>query len=183
MDHQEIINQARNYQSQVNFDLIDLDTDGDGISDARERALGTNPYDFDTDGDGVSDLKEERANTSPVEQKEKPPLKEQYYRHAAHLLGWTQHRELNWDILAQDVGSNRPLGEALDALVMEKALSEGQSLKESAMLLGQSPYLQNTKETMNAQQRQSYGLEVMSDAYLIVNHQQKTRQRENELSL
>lgn len=31
------------------------DTDGDGVSDARESALGTDPYDRDTDGDGTSD--------------------------------------------------------------------------------------------------------------------------------
>ena len=32
------------------------DTDGDGLTDAQEGALGTDPYDVDTDGDGVSDL-------------------------------------------------------------------------------------------------------------------------------
>jgi hypothetical protein len=32
------------------------DTDGDGLTDAQEEALGTDPYDVDTDGDGVSDL-------------------------------------------------------------------------------------------------------------------------------
>jgi hypothetical protein len=32
------------------------DTDGDGLTDAQEETLGTDPYDVDTDGDGVSDL-------------------------------------------------------------------------------------------------------------------------------
>jgi uncharacterized protein (DUF1800 family) len=40
------------------------DTDGDGLSDGRERALGTNPLAWDTDGDGLSDGEE--ANNSPM---------------------------------------------------------------------------------------------------------------------
>ncbi|HTI71486.1 MAG TPA: DUF1800 family protein [Candidatus Limnocylindria bacterium] len=34
------------------------DTDGDGLSDGRERLLGTNPLKADTDGDGLSDAEE-----------------------------------------------------------------------------------------------------------------------------
>jgi hypothetical protein len=33
----------------------DIDTDGDGLNDALELCLGTNPYNADTDGDGLSD--------------------------------------------------------------------------------------------------------------------------------
>lgn len=35
-----------------------LDTDGDGLSDIREKALGTSPVLYDTDGDGFSDFDE-----------------------------------------------------------------------------------------------------------------------------
>lgn len=34
------------------------DLDGDGIPDAAEKLLGTNPYTADTDGDGLSDLED-----------------------------------------------------------------------------------------------------------------------------
>lgn len=37
---------------------ITNDTDGDGIPDAAEKILGTNPYTADTDGDGVGDLED-----------------------------------------------------------------------------------------------------------------------------
>ncbi len=43
------------------------DTDGDGLDDARERELGTDPTDADTDGDGVSDGDEVTAGTDPLE--------------------------------------------------------------------------------------------------------------------
>lgn len=38
---------------------MDIDSDGDGIPDARERMIyGTDPYNWDTDGDGLSDYEE-----------------------------------------------------------------------------------------------------------------------------
>jgi hypothetical protein len=41
------------------------DTDGDGLSDAQETALGTNPNSADTDNDGFSDGNEVTAGTDP----------------------------------------------------------------------------------------------------------------------
>lgn len=38
--------------------MADLDSDGDGLSDAREIELGTNPQNRDTDGDGLTDGEE-----------------------------------------------------------------------------------------------------------------------------
>jgi hypothetical protein len=35
-----------------------IDLDGDSLDEARERALGTDPYNWDTDGDGLSDYDE-----------------------------------------------------------------------------------------------------------------------------
>ncbi len=43
-----------------------LDTDNDGISDAQEKLLGTNPNKADTDGDGLPDGEEATAGTSPL---------------------------------------------------------------------------------------------------------------------
>ncbi len=41
-----------------------VDSDGDGLPDDLERAIGTNPLSVDTDGDGFSDLLEYRFRTS-----------------------------------------------------------------------------------------------------------------------
>ncbi|MFM1559913.1 MAG: lamin tail domain-containing protein [Roseibacillus sp.] len=44
-----------------------VDTDGDGLTDAEEGVLGTNPNVFDTDGDGQSDGAEVDAGTDPLD--------------------------------------------------------------------------------------------------------------------
>lgn len=46
--------------------FIELDRDGDGVSDIREGLLGTDPGCRDTDGDGATDGEEVRAGTSPL---------------------------------------------------------------------------------------------------------------------
>jgi hypothetical protein len=44
------------------FDFLDLDSDNDGLTDAEEAALGTDPRNRDSDGDGVTDLAEVRGS-------------------------------------------------------------------------------------------------------------------------
>ncbi len=46
--------------------LCAVDTDNDGLSDATEAALGTNPDLVDTDGDGLTDLIEVVTRTDPT---------------------------------------------------------------------------------------------------------------------
>ncbi|MEM9067309.1 MAG: hypothetical protein AAGE52_02345 [Myxococcota bacterium] len=49
-------------------DFADTDSDNDGLSDARERELGTNPRAIDSDGDGVTDLGEvDGTGTDPTD--------------------------------------------------------------------------------------------------------------------
>ena len=43
-----------------------VDSDGDGISDEDEAALGTDPGNVDSDGDGLSDLEEVNLGTDPM---------------------------------------------------------------------------------------------------------------------
>lgn len=43
------------------------DSDGDGLPDAREEEIGTDPYDDDTDGDLISDGVEDSTGTNPME--------------------------------------------------------------------------------------------------------------------
>lgn len=42
------------------------DSDGDGLTDAQEVALGTNPYESDSDGDGVDDYTENLLGRNPL---------------------------------------------------------------------------------------------------------------------
>ena len=53
-------------------DLVDLDSDNDGLSDAYEMLIGTDPYNADTDGDGYSDLVEVGAGTDPLDPNDNP---------------------------------------------------------------------------------------------------------------
>ena len=48
------------------FDLTNLDSDGDGLSDKKEMELNTNPYSEDSDGDGWSDAEEVRTGHDPL---------------------------------------------------------------------------------------------------------------------
>ena len=51
--------------------IYEMDSDQDGLTDAQELALGTDPQSVDTDGDGRSDLDELQSGHSPlVPQKE-----------------------------------------------------------------------------------------------------------------
>lgn len=52
------------YLDSVDDVVTDPDTDGDGLTDKQETALGTNPNNPDTDGDGINDKTEVGANLS-----------------------------------------------------------------------------------------------------------------------
>jgi len=48
------------------------DSDGDGLSDAQENRIGTDPYNHDTDGDGYHDEEEVLSSTDPVDRTDPP---------------------------------------------------------------------------------------------------------------
>jgi hypothetical protein len=54
-----------------------VDSDGDGLSDSEEEALGTDPLDTDSDGDGWEDEQEVDAATDPSDGEDHP-----------YSLGW-----------------------------------------------------------------------------------------------
>ena len=55
-------------------DAMRADTDDDGLSDAREVTLSTNPDGTDTDGDSIPDGRElQRWDTDPTLQDYQPP--------------------------------------------------------------------------------------------------------------
>jgi peroxiredoxin len=51
-----------------------MDSDGDGLSDAEEDVLGTDPDEPDTDGDGYDDGVEVDGNTDPLDPADRPYL-------------------------------------------------------------------------------------------------------------
>ncbi|HEL1702462.1 TPA: thrombospondin type 3 repeat-containing protein [Streptococcus suis] len=46
--------------------IYEKDSDHDGLTDAQELALGTNPLSSDSDGDGQVDLEELQSGRSPL---------------------------------------------------------------------------------------------------------------------
>lgn len=49
-----------------------MDSDGDGLTDVQERALGTDPFNPDTDGDGIPDGVEVNSGYSPTNAADRP---------------------------------------------------------------------------------------------------------------
>lgn len=45
--------------------IYSIDSDYDGLTDAQELALGTNPFSSDTDSDGLTDLEEVQGGLPP----------------------------------------------------------------------------------------------------------------------
>jgi hypothetical protein len=71
------LNFARNSQGNRFFRVLGLsgtatDSDGDGLSDAFEAQIGTDPFNPDTDGDGVSDGAEYSYGSDPKNPASKP---------------------------------------------------------------------------------------------------------------
>ena len=46
--------------------IYERDSDNDGLTDAQELALGTNPFSPDSDGDGTPDLIEVKEDSNPM---------------------------------------------------------------------------------------------------------------------
>lgn len=106
------------------------DTDGDGIPDAAEAVLGTDPLNADTDGDGINDLADKQPVSveNPISQAGKP-----------NALSFTAKVEDNFDpVTKKDVSDHLELeikntsGEKLKDLVMFYSLrDEGTGKVES----------------------------------------------------
>ena len=66
MQHQQnMANQAAINKSRQEYREQHIDRDLDGISDAEEYIIGTNPYSADSDWDGLSDLEEISSSSNP----------------------------------------------------------------------------------------------------------------------
>ena len=48
--------------------IYTMDSDQDGLTDAQELAIGTNPFSSDTDSDGLTDLEEVQQDLNPIQQ-------------------------------------------------------------------------------------------------------------------
>ena len=51
--------------------IYTMDSDQDGLTDAQELALGTNPFSSDTDSDGLTDLEEVQRGLEPCQHQRK----------------------------------------------------------------------------------------------------------------
>ena len=49
--------------------IYTMDSDQDGLTDAQELALGTNPFSSDSDSDGLTDLEEVQQGLNLIQQR------------------------------------------------------------------------------------------------------------------
>ena len=70
---EEILAEDRKKQEKQAFEHV-KDSDGDGLTDELEKAIGTNPHNSDTDGDGLSDSQEVAVGTNPIVPNDKTNL-------------------------------------------------------------------------------------------------------------
>ena len=62
-------------ESELGTDPNNADSDGDGLSDGVEVELGTSPTSADTDGDGYTDGEEQAEGTSPTDGDDAPQMR------------------------------------------------------------------------------------------------------------
>ena len=89
--------------------LFPKDSDGDGLTDDEEAALGTNPFSADSDGDGTPDGIEKGSGTDPNNASDNPAERQQHNLELSELIkkgnvkAINQHlQERNKDYFDQD---------------------------------------------------------------------------------
>jgi hypothetical protein len=101
-------------------DAVDRDTDGDGLTDAFEAEIGTDPNNPDTDGDGFDDG-EEHLNYFFADDPTDYPYEGGYFRgpipESVAGQGWNEGQvSLNWtgrDRFGQDLQLHRFYGSVI----------------------------------------------------------------------
>ena len=101
-------------------DFYDNDDDGDGLSDDKERELGTDPRNSDSDGDGFTDKQEVDGGSDPLEADSLPFYpRTPVIQNATHLhmnwfdsswfgifwqssVTWIYHKNLGWIYVSQN---------------------------------------------------------------------------------
>ncbi|MBS0658742.1 MAG: hypothetical protein JSR82_10920 [Verrucomicrobia bacterium] len=108
-DHNPILNGLTLEQLPIGND----DADGDGLTNAQELALGTNPFAIDSDGDGFNDATEVMAGSDPNNVASVPPT-----THLSRVLGFGPARGLDLSgnfLYALNIGTYGAAGPAGDA--------------------------------------------------------------------
>jgi hypothetical protein len=128
---------------------LDLDFDGDGLTEREELKYGLNPLAPDTDGDGLYDGQEVAAGTNPHQPTQEPPAvetgsdkakyRDNYLNYAQAILN---NPALTYGALYNQIQGEEWLGSALDEQVMNAAVNAAQVPEEIQCLMAQSPYLQ-----------------------------------------
>ncbi|WP_013320611.1 hypothetical protein [Gloeothece verrucosa] len=128
---------------------LDLDFDGDGLTEREERKYGLNPLSPDTDGDGLYDGQEIGIHINPHLYSKVPPSVEkgsekekhrETYLHSVQTL--LKNQELSYQALYNQIAGDDWLGRSLDERVLAAQVHSGSSEDQIKCSLAQSPYVQ-----------------------------------------
>ncbi len=105
--------------------LSGKDSDGDGLPDDLERALGTDPYNTDTSGNGYCDWTEIKHGYDPLKKEGRLPLDEDFsLRQAGRILLQVEDRGEAWYV-NPDNNRRHFLGRPADAFELMRNLGLG----------------------------------------------------------
>ena len=147
------------------LDVTDEDDDGDGLSQARELQLGTNPRLADTDGDGYSDGVEVNAGSNPLDAQSFPAWTASLFNLNARQV---EENLPAGSPVGQFLYGDAPLSTGVNVTILSGDGSDAFSVDQNGTLLTKAPLDFEKKPSYNVSVRASHSSGAVFEKTFIV---------------
>ena len=147
------------------LDVTDEDDDGDGLSQAREYQLGTNPRLADTDGDGYSDGVEVNAGSNPLDAQSFPAWTASLFNLNARQV---EENLPAGSPVGQFLYGDVPLSTGVNVTILSGDGSDAFSVDQNGTLLTKAPLDFEKKPSYNVSVRASHSSGAVFEKTFIV---------------